>query len=58
MPAKSKAQLRYMAAVAAGRIKSPGLSKSEASDFVHSTKNAKKLPERVKFSKLKKTLGK
>lgn len=47
MPAVSKAQLRFMAAVASGRIKRKGLSKEKAAEFVHKTKNAKELPERV-----------
>lgn len=47
MPAKSKAQLRFMAAVASGKVKKKGLSRAEAKEFVHATKG-KKLPERVK----------
>jgi hypothetical protein len=45
MPAKSKAQARFMRAVASGDIKKKGLSKKEAEEYVsgHSTKH---LPER------------
>lgn len=55
MPAVSKAQLRFMAAVASGRArkKPKGLSRAEASEFVHATPSAKELPERVS-KKLKK----
>lgn len=45
MPAKSKAQERYMAGVANGSIKNPSLSKAKAQEFVGSTKG---LPEHVK----------
>lgn len=48
--AKSKAQMRFMAAVAAGRIKAPGFSMQEARDSLHKSK-AKGLPERVKRKK-------
>lgn len=50
MPPKSKAQARFIHAVASGDAKVPGLSKSEAKEFVsgHSTKN---LPEKVKVKK-------
>lgn len=56
MPAKSKAQLRFMQKVAAGEIKAPGLSKAKAAEFVASTKDASKLPERrvTKIEHLKK----
>ena len=50
MPAKSKAQLRFMAGVASGSIKKPGLSKAKAAEFVHATSNAKSLPNRKKKS--------
>lgn len=45
MPPVSKAQARYMRAVAAGDVKSKGLSRKEAKEYVsgHSTRN---LPER------------
>lgn len=45
MPAKSKAQERYMAAVASGTVKNASLSKEKAKEFLTSTKG---LPERVK----------
>lgn len=45
-PARSKAQLRFMAAVASGKVKKPGLSKAKAAEFVHATKNAKSLPNK------------
>jgi hypothetical protein len=45
MPAKSKAQERFMAGVAYGSIKKPGLSKEKAKEFVTPTAG---LPERVK----------
>ena len=50
MPPKSKAQARFMRAVASGDAKASGLSKQEAKEYVsgHSTK---KLPERVKKGK-------
>lgn len=51
MPAKSKAQYRFMKAVESGSIKQPGLSKEEAKDFTKGmTKN--------RFSKLKELVGK
>lgn len=52
MPAKSKAQARFMRAVASGSAKAPGLSRKEAKEYVsgHSTKN---LPERAKRRKSK-----
>ena len=45
MPAKSKAQARFMRAVASGTVKKKGLSKKEAAEFVagHPTR---KLPEK------------
>lgn len=33
MPAKSKAQMRFMYAVAEGTVKAPGLSKEKAEEF-------------------------
>lgn len=46
-PARSKAQMRFMGAVIAGKAKAPGLSKTEAKEFLrgHSQKG---LPEHVK----------
>jgi len=45
MPPKSKAQARFMRAVASGRVKKRGLSRAEAKEYVsgHSTKG---LPEK------------
>lgn len=55
MPATSKAQLRFMAAVMNGSIKKLGLPKDKAAEFVHSTHNYNKLPEkRKKFNRLSK----
>jgi len=49
MPPKSKAQSRFMRAVAQGDIKKKGLSRKEAREYVsgHSIKN---LPERKRKS--------
>lgn len=49
MPAKSKAQFRFMAAVASGkaRNKPEGLSKQEAKEFLEGVRYAK-LPEKAK----------
>lgn len=46
MPPRSKAQARFMRAVAGGSIKAPGLSKAEANKYV-SGYPTKSLPERV-----------
>lgn len=43
MPAKSKAQARFMGAVAGGALKRPGLSKEKAKEFLRGV-NTKKLP--------------
>lgn len=51
MPAKSKAQERFMAAVASGSIKKEGLSKMKAKEFLTPTAG---LPERVKPKSTKK----
>jgi hypothetical protein len=47
MPPKSKAQARFMRAVASGDIKRKGLSKRQAAEYVegHPTKN---LPAKVR----------
>jgi hypothetical protein len=45
MPAVSKAQFRFMQAVAHGEIKKKGLSKRQAAEFV-AGQSPKKLPER------------
>lgn len=54
MPAKSKAQFRFMQAVAHGGIKKPGLSEEKAKEYVEG-QNYKKLPD---YSKIKKALKK
>lgn len=56
MPAKSKAQARFMRAVSSGSAKKKGLSKEEAKEYV-SGQSTKKLPEKVK-KKAKKVKGK
>lgn len=48
MPAVSKAQLRLMGGVCSGNIRSPGLSKETACEFVNATPKGAKLPERKK----------
>jgi len=51
MPAKSKAQFRFMKGVESGSIKAPGLSKKEAKEYTSSNKDKKsysKLKERLK----------
>ena len=48
MPAKSKAQYRFMEAVAHGGIKKPGLSPAKAKEFVGKDVNYKKLPAKKK----------
>jgi hypothetical protein len=52
MPAKSKAQARFMGAVAGGKAKKKpkSLSKSEAKEFIRGQKMSK-LPEKVKKKK-------
>jgi hypothetical protein len=47
MPAKSKAQFKFMKAVESGNLKAPGLSKKEASEFTKSNTGKKR------YSKLK-----
>jgi hypothetical protein len=51
MPVESKAQLRFMAAVASGSIKKSGLSKAKAAEFISATPKGKKLPARKKVKK-------
>lgn len=58
MPAKSKKQFKFMAAVAAGRAKNKpeGLSQEQAKEFIHSNKGSKSyenLPEKTKKRKFK-----
>ena len=50
MPVKSKSQMRFMQGVAHGNIKKPGLSASQAQEFIDKTKK-KKLPEKAKKEK-------
>lgn len=47
MPPKSKAQARFMRAVASGDVKKPGLSKKQAAEYVSGT-STKNLPARAK----------
>jgi hypothetical protein len=47
MPAKSRAQFRFMQSVAHGDAKAPGLSKKEAKEFV-AGQSPKNLPEHKK----------
>ena len=47
MPAKSRSQLRYMYAVASGKVKSKSLTKAQAQEFIDKTKNVKKLPNKA-----------
>ena len=51
MPVKSKAQMRFMGAVASGSLKKEGLSKTKAREFLHATPKGAKLPEKVKRRK-------
>jgi hypothetical protein len=48
MPVKSKQQLKFMAGVASGSIKKPGLSRSTAKEFVDATQTTKGLPRKVR----------
>ena len=50
MPAVSKAQARFMGAVAGGKIKKAGLSKAKAKEFLKGV-NVKKLPKKKKGKK-------
>lgn len=50
MPAKSKAQARFMGMVASGKIKRKGLSKTQAKEFLSGVKVGK-LPKRSKLKK-------
>ena len=51
-PPKSKAQARFMRAVASGSVKAPGLSRQEAAEYVEGY-STKRLPEKVKSKKPK-----
>jgi hypothetical protein len=49
MPAHSKAQWKFMGAVASGSIKVKGLSKSAARDYLHKSKgHYSSLPNKAK----------
>jgi len=50
MPAKSKAQFRFMQAVAHGGVKKPGLSAGKAAEYV-SGQSPKGLPAKVSKGK-------
>jgi len=52
MPAKSKAQFRFMKAVASGKAKAKGLSKEEAEEYT-AGQSPKGLPRKVKKGKRK-----
>lgn len=55
MSSQSKKQLRFMAAVANGSLKKPGLDPKKAQEFVDTTKSYRDLPEQKrKFNKLSK----
>jgi len=63
MPAKSKAQFRFMQMIAHNPEKAkkaaPGLSSSEAQEYVDATPSYKNLPEKKgKFSRIRKALSK
>lgn len=59
MPAKSKAQFRFMKAVESGYIKAPGLSKEKAHEYTSENKSLKELPEKKsKFKRLKGMMSK
>ena len=46
MPARSRAQFRFMQWIAHGKGSAPGLSRSEAKEFVDATPSYKALPEK------------
>jgi len=50
MPVVSKAQARFMGAIAGGKLKKKGLSKAKAKEFLRGVK-VKKLPSKVKKGK-------
>lgn len=50
MPAKSKAQAKFMGAVAGGKLKKKGLSKEKAKEFVKGVK-VMDLPAKAKKGK-------
>ena len=58
MPAKSKAQFRFMKGVENGSIKAPGLSKKEAKEYTSSNEGKKSYKKLPKFVKTRKMLSK
>lgn len=52
MPAKSKRQARFLGAVASGRVKRKGISKTRAREMLRGTK-IKRLPETARKRKRK-----
>ena len=50
MPAKSKAQARFMGMIAGGHLKKKGLSKAKAKEFLRGI-SISKLPKRVSKKK-------
>ena len=50
MPPKSRAQARFLGAVAGGQAKASGLSKDEAKEYLRGSK-LKTLPEKAKKAK-------
>lgn len=57
MPAKSKAQYRFMEAIAHKGIKKSGLSVAKAKKFVKDQKYSELPEESKKFSKIKKAIS-
>lgn len=52
MPVKSKAQARFMGAVASGKVRVKGLSKNEAKEYLRGVE-VSKLPEKAPKKKPK-----
>lgn len=48
MPARSKAQYRFMRGVASGSIKAKGLSRKKAGEYVRKTRSYSALPKKRK----------
>lgn len=57
MPVKSKAQMRFMQAIAHGSFSKSGLSKEKAKEFIEETPKGDKLPEKKKKGVMKAALG-
>lgn len=55
MPARSKAQFKFMKAVESGKAKAPGLSKREAKEFTKG-QSPKGIPSKAGTSKKKKAM--